>query len=145
MTRRLQRQRLLATGNWQIRVLTQPAQSPDTNILDLSFFRALQSAQWDHGFATKIDGLIAQVMRAYNEFCPRKIDFSFLTLHSCLDEILASNGGNSYSIPHMGKEARLRAGTLPLCVGASAHAMSVARMVLGLEGDDDDDDGDGEE
>jgi hypothetical protein len=31
--------------NWQIQLLTQPAQSPDTNILDLSFFRALQSAQ----------------------------------------------------------------------------------------------------
>jgi hypothetical protein len=94
-------------------------------------------------FATKIDGLFAQVMRAYNEFCPRKIDFCFLTLNSCLDEILASNGGNTYSIPHMGKAARLQAGTLPLCVGASAHAMSVARLVLGLEGDDDNDDGNG--
>jgi hypothetical protein len=31
-------------GNWQIQlVLTQPTQSPDTNILDLSFFKALQS------------------------------------------------------------------------------------------------------
>jgi hypothetical protein len=78
-------------GNWQIvQLLTQPAQSPDTNILDLSFFRALQSeAQWDHSFATEIDGLIAQVIRAYNTFCQWKIDFGFvLTLHSCLDESL---------------------------------------------------------
>jgi hypothetical protein len=25
-------------GNWEIKLLTQPAQSPDTNLLDLSFF-----------------------------------------------------------------------------------------------------------
>jgi hypothetical protein len=91
-------------GNRQIRLLTQPAQSPDTNILDLSFSRALQSAQWDHGFADDIDDLIAQVIRAYDGFCPRKIDFGFLTLHSCLDQILASNGCIDYSIPVMGKE-----------------------------------------
>jgi hypothetical protein len=117
-------------------MLTQPAQSPDTNLLDLSFFRALQSAQWDHGFATEIDGLIAQVVRAYDEFPTRKINFGFLTLQSCLDEILCSNGGNTYSIPHMGKEKLLRAGTLPLRVRASPQAMSVAKQVLGLEGDD---------
>jgi hypothetical protein len=46
-------------GNWEIKLLlTQPAQSLDTNLLDLSFFRALQSLQWDHGFANKINGLI---------------------------------------------------------------------------------------
>jgi hypothetical protein len=72
-------------GNWQIQLLTQPVQSPDTNILDLSFFRALQSAQWDHGFANEIDGLIAQVIRACDKCCQQKIDFGFLTLHSCLD------------------------------------------------------------
>jgi hypothetical protein len=86
--------------------------------------------------------LIAQVIRAYDEFCPRKIDFAFLTLQKCLDEILASKGSNTYSIPHMGKERLLRAGTLPLRVGASPHALSVAKQVLGLERDDDDSDED---
>ena len=132
-------------GNWQIRLLTQPAQSPDTNTLDLCYFRALQSAQWNHGYAVTIDGLVAQVIRAYNEFCPRKIDFAFLTLQSCLDEILASNGNNTYKIPHMGKERLLRAGTLPVRVTASAQALAVARQVLlGLpeEEDGEADDGD---
>jgi hypothetical protein len=86
-----------------------------------------------------IDGLIAQVIRAYDNFCPRKINFGFLTSYSCLDEILASNGSKTYSIPNMGKKSLLRAGTLPLLVGASARALSVARQVLGLERDDDDD------
>jgi hypothetical protein len=37
----------------------------------------------------------------------------------------------------MGKEKLLRAGTLPLGVRASPQAMSVARQVLGLDGDGD--------
>jgi hypothetical protein len=69
------------------------------------------------------------------------INFGFITLHSCLDEILASNGSNTYSISHMGKEGLLQAGTLPLCVGASAHALSFARQVLGLEDNDNNNDG----
>ena len=135
-------------GNWAIKLVTQPAQSPDTNHLDLSFFRSLQSRQWDHGFALEIDGLVAQVRRAYTEFPPRKIDFGFLTLQSCLEEILVSHGDNEYKIPHMRKERLLRDGVLPLRIPASAQACLVAREVMGeLDGDfvdpvDDDDNGD---
>jgi hypothetical protein len=125
-------------GSWQIWLQTQPAQSPDTNTLDLAFFRALQSAQWDHGFAIDIDGLIMQVSRAYNKFFPRKMDFGFLTLQSCLDEILVSNGNNSYKKPHMGKATLLQAGVLPVSVGASARALNVARQVMVALDDNDD-------
>jgi hypothetical protein len=57
--------------------------------------------------ADDIDGLIAQVIVAYDKFCPPKIDFGFLTLHSCLDQILASNGSNVYSIPIWGRRNSL--------------------------------------
>jgi hypothetical protein len=69
-------------GNWEIKLLTEqpPAQCPDTNLLNLSFFRALQSSQWDHGFVNEINGLIAQVTRAYPDFSPQKVNFGFLTL-----------------------------------------------------------------
>jgi hypothetical protein len=70
------------------------------------------------------------VIRTYDTFCPWKIDFGFLTLQSCLDEILASNGNNTYKIPHMGKERLLQAGTLPVCVGTSADALNVERQVM---------------
>jgi hypothetical protein len=72
--------------NWEIKLLTQPVQSPDTNLLDLSFFRALQLLQWDHGFANKINGLIVQVTRAYRDFSPQKVDLGFLTLQSSLHD-----------------------------------------------------------
>jgi hypothetical protein len=78
---------------------TQSAQlSPDTNHLDLHFFRALQSRKWDYGYATNTDELIAQ------EFVPCQIDFGLLTLQSCIIKILELQGENNYAIPHMGKE-----------------------------------------
>jgi 3-hydroxyisobutyrate dehydrogenase-like beta-hydroxyacid dehydrogenase len=51
------------------------------------------------------------------------------------------NGSYTYSIPLMGKERLLQAGTLQLHVGASAHALSVAKQVLSLEHDKIVDDG----
>jgi hypothetical protein len=85
---------------------TQSAQlSPDTNHLDLHFFRALQSRKWDYGYATNTDELISQeVEMAYQEFVPCQIDFGFLTLQSCIIKILELQGENKYAIPHMGKE-----------------------------------------
>jgi hypothetical protein len=52
-------------GQWGIRLETQPPKSPDTNVLELSFFRALQSAQWGLDSETTIEGLIRQTMRAF--------------------------------------------------------------------------------
>jgi hypothetical protein len=63
----------------------QPAKSLDTNVLDQSFFRALQAKQWLLGSETTIDGLIAQVLQAFAEFEPRKIDCGFPTLQTLLE------------------------------------------------------------
>ena len=76
------------TGNWNINLLTQAPKSLDTKICDLSFFRALQAEQWRSGVEDNIDGLIAQVLAAFERFDPRKNDFGFLTLQCCLDDIL---------------------------------------------------------
>jgi hypothetical protein len=47
-------------------------------------------------------------MRAFQEFEPRKIDYDFLTVQCCLDDILVKLGGSNYKIRHMRKERRLR-------------------------------------
>ena len=123
-------------GVWNIQLVTQSAKSPDVNVLDLSFFRALQSAQWRLGCEVTIDGLIRQTMQAYNEFEPRLIDFGFLTLQCCIDDILRVNGGNDYKLRHMGKEALLRAGRLPVRIDASEAAVYTYRtFMLGGEQD----------
>ena len=112
-------------------MLTQPAKSPDLNVLDLSFFRALQSAQWKERFATTIDGLIDQVLRAYREFDPMKISKGYLTLQSCMDEILNHHGSNDYKVPHIGKDAMIREhGRLPASIHLSERAKEVYLFVI---------------
>lgn len=119
-------------GVWNILLETQPAKSPDTNVLDLSFFRALQAKQWSLGSETTIDGLIAQVLAAFRDFDPRKIDCGFLTLQTCLNDMLEAHGGNNFKIRHLGKQSILREhGELPRSFGATAEALRVQRMFIG--------------
>ena len=116
------------TGLWNISLELQPPKSPDVNVLDLSFFRALQAAQWRRAPAYTIDGLIQQVNEAFAAFNPRKIDFGFITLQCCMDDILTANGNNDYKIRHIGKEALLRQGQLPTRIAASESALHVFNM-----------------
>jgi len=130
------------TGTWNITLETQPPKSPDLNVLDLSFFRALQSYQWRSGFVNTIEELIVQVQRAYETFPPRSIDFAFLTLQCCIDDILAIHGDNDYFIRHMGKEGLLRMGTLPTRIVASAPALRTYNLMHGPVDRHVDDNGD---
>lgn len=118
------------TRPWNISLLTQAPKSPDTNICDLSFFRALESDQWRDGQEENIEGLVAQVRRTFVRFDERKNDFGFLTLQCCLDDILCTNGGNDYAIRHVGKARMLRNGTLPQRMEASVAAIATAHFVL---------------
>ena len=71
-------------------------------------FIALQAKQWSLGPESTIEGLVAKVLRAFDEFDPRKIDCGFLALQTCLNDMLeVLNGGNDYKIGHLGKLAIL--------------------------------------
>lgn len=117
---------------WRFELKEQPANSPDTNILDLGFFRALQSAQFLYGDATTIDELIQHVQGAWNTYEARKINYVFLTHQSCMAEIIKCNGGNEYSTPHMGKESLERHGALPrqldISVDVSLHLQRLGML-----------------
>ena len=101
---------------------TQSSNSPDTNILDLGFFRAIQS--FDDDCPANEEELIKSVEKAYGEYPFRKLNHVWLTLQSCLNMIIENDGGNDYKIPHMGKESMERSGLLPwvLDVTPSANA-----------------------
>ena len=90
---------------------TQSPNSPDTNILDLGFFRAIQSFNDD--CPANEEELIKSVEKAYGEYPFRKLNQVWLTLQSCLNMIIENDGGNDYKIPHMGKESMDRRGLLP--------------------------------
>ena len=101
-------------------IRNQPPNSPDFNVLDLGFFRALQSAQ--HQYVAKgLDDLIASVNMAF-EFMPRiAIQKVFLSLQNCMIEALKVAGGNAYKLPHMGKDKLIKAGTLPSSMHVDIH------------------------
>ena len=84
-------------------MFTQSPNSPDTNILDLGFFRAIQSFNDD--CPTNEEELIKSVEKAYGEYPYRKLNCVWLTSQSCLNMIIENDGGNDYKIPHMGKES----------------------------------------
>ena len=70
---------------WDIRLTKQPANNPDLNINDLSFFRALQSGQWDsvEEAHNDIDGLIEAVQAAF-VFLTNQLKLFFLNLTGLL-------------------------------------------------------------
>ncbi len=110
------------TGLRNTSLKLQPPKSPDINVLDLSFFRALQAAQWRQESAPTIDGLIHQVYDAFEE---PKIDFAFITRQTCMNDILKAYGNNYYKISHIGKNKLLQRGELPIRVAATPSALHV--------------------
>jgi hypothetical protein len=100
-------------GGFDIRIICQPANSPDMNILDLGFFNAIQSLQHKSACRTTQE-LVAAVDKAFKDYPVCQANRIFLTLHSCLREIMRIGGANGYDIPHIRKLMLERQGCLPL-------------------------------
>jgi hypothetical protein len=123
------------TGLSNISLELQPPKLPDINVLDLSFFCALQAARWRQESARTIDGLIQQVYDAFEEFDPQKIDFGFIALQMCMNHILKAYGNNYYKISHIGKN-ELQQGELPIRVAATPsalHSVNMFRMTITIK------------
>ena len=90
----------------------QPPNSPDLNVLDLCFFRSLQSLQQQEQTANKIE-LMNKVITCFNMYPHAKLNDVFLTLQCCMNKIIEQNGDNDYQIPHINKRGLERQGILP--------------------------------
>ncbi|XP_042065382.1 uncharacterized protein LOC121808885 [Salvia splendens] len=104
---------LASTDGFEFHLISQPPNSPDTNVLDLGYFRAIQSLQ-DDKMATSIDDLLRNVFTSFEELSPQTLNRVFITLQSCLTTILQVHGKNDYKIPHMNKDRLQRTEGLPL-------------------------------
>jgi len=89
-----------------------PPNSPDLNVLDLGFFAAIQ-ALFEKGTPNNIDGIVAKVNQAYQEYPVQRANRIFLTQQGCMMEIMKHNGGQHYNIPHMKKKTLELQGCLP--------------------------------
>ncbi|XP_042035157.1 uncharacterized protein LOC121781491 [Salvia splendens] len=100
------------SDGFRIQLICQPANSPDTNILDLGFFRAIQSLQYEKPCKT-VDELVGNVCSSFAELSPQTLNRVFLSLQACLTEILQCRGGNGYKVPHINKNRLQRTVGLP--------------------------------
>jgi hypothetical protein len=70
------------------------------------------------------------------EFEPRRIDCGFLTLQTCLNDMMELNGGNVYKVWHLGKQALLREfGYIPRRFRATDEALQVYQLFTGDGGE----------
>ena len=90
---------------------TQSPNSPDVNLLDLGFFRAIQS--FNDAAPKNEEELIKAVGRAYDNYPREKINQTWLTLQCCFNQIITLHGDNDYNIDHISKEKLERNGNLP--------------------------------
>ena len=118
-------------------VYTQLPNSPDTNILDLVFSRAIQSFNDD--CPANEEELIKLVEKAYGEYPLCKLNHVWLTLQSCLNMIIENDGGNDSKIPHMGKESMERRGLLPWVLDITPTANAWLNPMMDDNSDQDSD------
>ncbi|XP_057786055.1 uncharacterized protein LOC131003557 [Salvia miltiorrhiza] len=102
-----------SSDGFDIKIVHQPPNSPDTNINDLGWFRAIQSLQTE-SVCTNVDTLVEAVKSSFDELSPTTLNKVFLSLQGCLTEILKVKGQNCYKIPHMKKGSLIRQGELPI-------------------------------
>ncbi|KAF0705573.1 hypothetical protein AaE_014460 [Aphanomyces astaci] len=90
-----------------IEVANQPPNSPDFNVLDLGFFNSIQSLQ-QQKVARSIGELIAAVEEAFYELPVTILGKTFITLQKVMELSMGCSGGNTYTMPHMSKNARIK-------------------------------------
>ena len=114
----------LDTMGWseKIKVYTQPANSPDTNLNDLGFFAALQALYYEECPSNAME-IITMVETAYWEFDPRKVNRIWLSYLACLNQIIINNGKNDYKLPHMNKDKLERQNRLPTTLTVADEAL----------------------
>ncbi|XP_024318861.1 uncharacterized protein LOC112272408 isoform X1 [Brachypodium distachyon] len=96
-------QRVVDETDLDIKLIQQPPNSPDMNVLDLCFFRSLRSLT-DSRAPTTIKELIEGVEEEYNNYDVQKLARSFITLQYCMTEAMKVEGGIGYDLPHKHKE-----------------------------------------
>ena len=92
----------LTDNDLDAKLYTQAANSPDINLLDLGFFRAIQS--FNDATPKNEEELIELVSVTYENYPRQKINQTWLTLQCCFNQIIIHNGDNDYNVDHIAKE-----------------------------------------
>lgn len=109
---------VLAAGTsdgWKIIMRNQPPNSPDFNVLDLGYFKSIQTLQYEENISN-IDQLLAAVENSFDKLSYTKLNDVFLTLQKVFECVMQCGGGNDYALPHIGKQKLRNCGALPLAL-----------------------------
>ncbi|XP_074293268.1 uncharacterized protein LOC141620245 [Silene latifolia] len=106
----------------------------DLNVLDLGFFRAIQSLQ-QRTNCYKLDKLVIEVNKAFANLEVIKLKYVFITLQACMLEVMKRKGGNDYPLPHMHKTKLAAAGMLPEYLTADIHLVNECIAYMNNVGD----------
>ncbi|XP_047257945.1 uncharacterized protein LOC124890142 [Capsicum annuum] len=98
---------------FDIRLCFQTSNSPDLNVLNLWFFREIQSFQYQKA-PKNVDELVEAVERSFDEMKAKQLNHVFLTLQSCMIEVMKDSGSNNYKVSHLNKNGLEREENLPL-------------------------------
>jgi len=118
----------VAQTGLDIRLINQPANSPDLNVLDLGFFASLTNEQ----ISRNLDELIENVQKEFDNYDPATLNREFLTLQGCMIEVMKDGGGNRYKIPHMNKDRLEALGMLPKSFSCDRQLYEDVIAALGL-------------
>ncbi|XP_058208226.1 uncharacterized protein LOC131321239 [Rhododendron vialii] len=97
---------------FDMRLSFQPPSSTDMNVLDLGFFRSIQSLQHQQAPLT-IDQLVDAVEKSFEELSLDNLNRVFLSLQASMIEEMKVYGDDNYKLPHIEKSHLIRDGTLP--------------------------------
>ena len=114
---------------WNIKFRTQPAQSPDVNILDLGLFNSLKSQSNKLKLGAKtIDGLMERVKSAYAAYDSSTLDHVWAHQYAVYNSILREFGGNQYASTHAGlrKNGANKESIVDLSIDVEAYNAAVA-------------------
>ena len=92
----------LAEQDINAELYTQVANSPDVNLLNLGFFQAIQS--FNNVVLKNEEELIHGVSAAYDNYPQGKLNHTWLTLQSVVNQIILNHGDNDYNIEALSKE-----------------------------------------
>ena len=101
----------LVEGGFHMTFAPQPAQSPDMNILDLGYFRSIETLHFQND-CTTVQDLLDSVQTSFDSLHVDVLDNTFITLQLVLEKALEFLGDNCFKPPHINKQKKRKNGQL---------------------------------
>lgn len=115
-----------------IKIVTQPAQSPDLNTLDLGFFNSLAHLA-DDTDPDSLSELLDAVEQCYWDYDSDTLERVWQAQFNVYNCILEHRGDNNFKLPHTGVSKRQRAGELPVYAPVTRRGFLACRQLVAAQ------------